>query len=368
MRRLRFIAQKELYHILRDARSLTIVMVMPVMMTFLYGYAVNMDIENVVLAIVDYDQTMESRELARRLYGSTYFSKADTEVDHRDPARILRSGKAHAVLIIRPGFAGALGKGKSFSLGLIVDGSDNNMSAAVANYSNQLLQRFLSDRLDPKADLPGIVVSPRVLYNPDLKSSHFFVPALVAIILLMISALLTSVTIAREKETGTMEQLLTAPIKPTEILLGKILPYVVVALVDGALVLVFAKVIFGVPFVGSHLLLLGFGLIYISASLSIGILISSLVKTQQVAMMFAVMTTMLPSVMLSGFIFVIKNMPVVLQLLSYIVPAKYFVIIIRGIMLKGAGLGILAGQGLSLLLLMAVVVAAASRKFSTRVA
>jgi ABC-2 type transport system permease protein len=176
------------------------------------------------------------------------------------------------------------------------------------------------------------------------------------------------VTIAREKETGTMEQLLTAPIKPIEILLGKILPYVVVALLDGILVLVFAKVIFGVPFVGSHLLLLGFGLIYIFASLSIGILISSLVKTQQVAVMFAVMSTMLPSVMLSGFIFAIKNMPIALQLLSYIIPAKYFVTIIRGIMLKGAGLEILAGQGLSLLLLMAVIMAVASRKFSTRVA
>lgn len=368
MRSLRFIAQKEFYHILRDARSLTIVLVMPVMMTFLYGYAVNMDIEDVVLSTVDYDRTVESRELAHRLYNSTYFSKPDVEVDYRDPARILRSGKAHAVLIIKPGFARALQRGESFSLGLIVDGSDNNMSAAVQNYSNQLLQQFLIDRLDPNVHLPGIVISPRILYNPDLQSSHFFVPALIAIILLMISALLTSVTIAREKETGTMEQLLTAPIKPIEILLGKILPYVVVALLDGILVLVFAKVIFGVPFVGSHLLLLGFGLIYISASLSIGILISSLVKTQQVAMMFAGMTTMLPSVMLSGFIFAIKNMPIALQLLSYIIPAKYFVTIIRGIMLKGAGLEVLVGQGLSLLLLMAVIMAVASRKFSTRVA
>jgi ABC-2 type transport system permease protein len=343
MRSLRFIAQKEFYHILRDARSLTIVLLMPVMMTFLYGYAINMDVEDVILSTVDYDQTMESRELARRLYNSTYFSKPDVDVDYHDPKRILRSGKAHAVLVIKPGFAGALQRGESFSLGLIVDGSDNNMSAAVQNYSNQLLQQFLVDRLDPNVHLPGIVISPRVLYNPDL-------------------------TIAREKETGTMEQLLTAPIKPIEILLGKILPYVVVALLDGILVLVFAKVIFGVPFVGSHLLLLGFGLIYISASLSIGILISSLVETQQVAMMFAAMTTMLPSVMLSGFIFAIKNMPIALQLLSYIIPAKYFVTIIRGIMLKGAGLEVLAGQGLSLLLLMAVVVVVASRKFSTRVA
>lgn len=367
MRRLRFIAQKEFYHILRDVRSLTIVLLMPIMMTFLYGYAINMDTEDIALSIVDYDQTTESRELVHRIYNSRYFSKPDDKVDYRDPEQILRSAQAHAVLIVKSGFARALQRHEPFSLGLIVDGSDNNVSAAIQNYSSQLLLQFLADQLYPKVHLPGITVSPRVLYNPDLKSSHFFVPALVAIILLMISALLTSVTIAREKETGTMEQLLTAPIKPIEILLGKTLPYVVIALLDGIIVLIFARLIFGVPFVGSHLLLLGFGLIYISASLSIGILISSLVKTQQVAMMFAAVTTLLPSVMLSGFIFAIKNMPTALQLLSYIIPAKYFVTIIRGIMLKGAGLNVLAGQGLWLLLLMAIVMAVASRKFSTRV-
>ncbi len=367
MRRLRFIAQKEFYHVLRDARSLTIVILMPIMMTFLYGYAINMDIENIVISIVDYDRTLESRELAQRLYNSKYFSRPNETVDYHDPDQILRSGQTQAVLVIKPGFAKALHRGESFALGLVVDGSDNNTSAAVQNYSNQMLQQFLVNRLDPNTRIQGITISPQILYNPDLKSAHFFVPALVAIVLLMISALLTSLTIAREKETGTLEQLLTAPVKPIEILLGKILPYVVIAFLDGILVLIFAKVIFGVPFVGSHLLLLGFGLIYVSTSLSIGILISSLVKTQQVAGMFAVMTTMLPSVMLSGFIFAIKNMPTALQLLSYIVPAKYFVTIIRGIMLKGAGLSLLAGQGLSLLLLMAVMILVASRKFSTRV-
>ncbi|MFH1374287.1 MAG: ABC transporter permease [bacterium] len=363
MHRLRFIARKEFYHILRDPRSLTIVLLMPVMMTFLYGYAVNMDIEEVVLSVVDHDRTGASADLIRCFYSSTSFVPSETEIDPRDPQRILRAGQAHAVLVIKPGFDRALTQGKRFSLGLIVDGSDNNMSAAVQSYCERMLQRFLTDRLDPGVRLPGVVIAPQVLYNPDLKSSHFFVPALVAIILMMIAALLTSVTLAREKETGTMEQLLTAPVKPIEVLLGKILPYVVVALADGILVLTFARIIFGVPFVGSHLLLLGFGLIYIATSLSIGILISSLVKTQQVAAMLAVMTTMLPSVMLSGFIFAIKNMPTALQLLSSIVPARYFVTIIRGIMLKGAGLEVLAGQGMFLLLLMVLMVSVAARRF-----
>jgi ABC-2 type transport system permease protein len=368
MHRFRFIARKEFYHILRDVRSLTIVLAMPLMMTFLYGYAINMDVENVVISVQDFDKTDESRELIQRLYSSTYFSEPQSQVDYHDPQQSFRSGQTQAILVIKSGFAQALRRKDPFSLGLIIDGSDNNTAAAIQNYSNLLLQEYLIEQLEPRTSLPGITISPRVFYNPDLESSHFFVPALVALILLMISALLTSVTIAREKETGTMEQLLTAPVKSHEILLGKILPYVGLALLDGIFVLVFARLIFGVPFVGSHLLLLGFGLIYISASLSIGILISALVKTQQVAMMLAMVTTLLPSVMLSGFVFAIKNMPLVLQMLSYIIPARYFVTIIRGIMLKGAGLDVLAVQGLSLVILMAIMMAIAARKFSTRVA
>ncbi len=366
--RLRFIAKKEFYHVLRDARSLTIVMLMPVMMTFLYGYAINMDVENVVLAVADFDHSVESRALIERLFCSNSFSRPASPVDVRDPEEILRTGSAQAVLVIRPGFSEALNRGEEFRLGLIIDGSDNNVSAAIQNYTFQLLQQYLIDRAGPGRVLSGLRLAPRVLYNPDLQSSHFFVPALVALILLMVSALLTSVTIAREKETGTLEQLLTAPVRPIEILLGKILPYVVIALLDGVFVLVFARVVFGVPFVGSHLLLLGFGLVYVSAALSIGILISSLVKTQQVAMMLAVVTTLLPSVMLSGFIFAIKNMPSFLRVLSYVVPARYFVTIIRGIMLKGAGLEVLVVQGLLLATLTVLMVAVASRAFSTRVA
>ncbi|MEA3297355.1 MAG: ABC transporter permease [candidate division Zixibacteria bacterium] len=365
---MKHIALKEFHHILRDARSLVIVLAMPVMMTFLYGYAINMDIENVVIGIVDHDRTPESRELIGCFYNSTYFSKPDREIDETDFEKSFREEVTNAILIIKPGFGRALKRHENISLGLLIDGSDNNLAVAVQNYSQQALARFQLDRLPPGVELPGVGISPQVLYNPDLQSSHFVVPGLVAIILLMISALLTSITIAREKETGTMEQLLTAPVRPVEILIGKILPYIVIALLDGVLVLVFAKLIFGVPFVGSYLLLLAFGLIYVTTALSIGILISSLVKTQQIAMMFAITTTMLPSVMLSGFIFAIKNMPSFLQLLSRIIPATYFLTIIRGIMLKGASLEVLAVHGAFLLLLMALMMTIAAKKFNTRIA
>jgi ABC-2 type transport system permease protein len=216
-------------------------------------------------------------------------------------------------------------------------------------------------------ELPGVVISQQVLYNPDLKSSHFFVPGLIASILMMISALLTSITIAREKETGTMEQLLTAPVTPVQIILGKVLPYIGLALLDGVLVILFARFHFGVPFVGSVGLLFFFGVIYVIAALSIGILISTLVRTQQVAMMAAQLTTMLPSVMLSGFIFEIKNMPQVLQYVSYIVPARYFLLIIRGIMLKGSSLSVLWTEAIFLIVLTLILLTIAARKFELKI-
>jgi ABC-2 type transport system permease protein len=212
-----------------------------------------------------------------------------------------------------------------------------------------------------------VAISYQVMYNPDLQSSHFFVPGLVAVILMMISALLTSMTIAREKESGTLEQLLTTPAKPREILIGKLLPYVAIAFTDGILVVLFARLLFGVPFVGSHLLLLGFGLIYVIAALSLGILISSFSSTLQEATLLAQLTTMLPSVMLSGFIFAIKNMPLVLRLISHVVAARFFIVIIRGIMLKGAGLQVLAIQGGALILLSLILLTIAIQAFKAKV-
>ena len=368
MRKIHFIARKEMYHILRDPRSLAIVLAMPVLMTFLYGFAINMDIENIKLAVLDYDQTTQSHEAVEAFYASTYFSPPEAAVDPADPEKILRAARAHAVLVIQPGYGKAVQTGREFTLGMYVDGADNTIAAAVQNYSQGVLRTELRSQLPAGQELAGIQISQQVLYNPDLKSSQFFVPGLIALILVMISALLTSITIAREKETGTMEQLLTAPVTPVQILIGKILPYIAIALIDGLLIVVLARLLFDVPFVGSHLLMLGLSLIYIGASLALGILISSLVTTQQVAMMMALVTTMLPSVMLSGFIFAIENMPVVLKGISHIVPARYFVTIIRGVMLKGADIEVLVPQAGALLLLMLVLLTIAAKKFQIRVA
>lgn len=367
MGKIGFIARKEMYHILRDPRSLIIIFAMPVLMTFLYGFAINLDIENVNLAIMDFDRTPESRDLTQDFYESTYFSPPSDSLDYHDPEQILRRREASGILIIRDGFGEAVKNQRAFSLGLMVDGSDNLLAAAVQAYSHGVLGEYLKDQVPPNVALPGITVSKDILFNPDLKSSHFFVPAIVAIILIMISALLTSITIAREKETGTMEQLLVAPVSPRQIILGKVLPYILIAFIDGMLVILFAKLTFGVPFEGSFLLLMFFTAIYVSASLSVGILVSSMVKTQQVAMMLALVITMLPSIMLSGFIFAVRMMPVPLQVISTIVPATYYITATRGILLKGSNLHDLGLQAVVLLGLMAVLILIATKRFNTRV-
>ncbi|MEP0829309.1 MAG: ABC transporter permease [bacterium] len=367
MDKIRYIAIKELRHILRDPRSLIIAILMPILMTFLYGYAINLDIKNIKLAVLDFDKSFESRELVGYFYNSDYFLKSKAAPDLYDPEKILKTGDANAVLVIPHGFADAVASREDFELGLTVDGADANMSAATSSYSSMALMRFIEAKLPHGMEIPGVKLSTQVLYNPDLKSSHFFVPGLIAVILMMISALLTSITIAREKETGTMEQLLTAPVTPRQLIIGKVIPYIGLALLDGILILLFAVFHFGVPFNGSILLMLFFGVIYIIAALSIGIFISTLVKTQQLAMMAAQLVTVLPSVMLSGYIFEIKNMPQILQYLTYIVPAKYFLIIIRGIMLKGADFTILWVQGSFLILLTIFLLTVATKKFSLKI-
>jgi ABC-2 type transport system permease protein len=367
MRKIRFISEKEVRHILRDQRSLIIAILMPILMTFLYGYAINLDVKNIKIAILDFDNTTESRELASRFYNSGYFQRPVTNPSVSGPERTLKAGDADAILTIQQGFAKAVHSRNSYELGLLIDGADANLAAASTSFSNILVNRYLQGKLPAGFQVPGVVLSQEVLYNSDLKSAYFFVPGLIAVILMMISALLTSVTIAREKETGTMEQLLTSPVTPRQIIIGKVLPYIFLAIGDGILVIIFARIVFGVPFVGSYLLLLFFGLIYVIAALSLGILISTIAATQQLAMMAAQLITMLPSVMLSGYIFEIKNMPKALQLISSLLPARYFIQIIRGIMLKGSGIHVLWGQAAPLIAITMVLLFAAARNFKLKI-
>lgn len=378
MPKIKYIAIKEFRHILRDPRSLLIAILMPILMTLLYGYAVNLDIKNIKLAVLDYDTSSPSRELLNNFYTSGYFLPPSEEVTLVDPERILKSGQANAVLIIPPGFAEAIGEikvnpaalfdeGDAYRLGIVIDGSDANVAAAASSYAGIIVQQSLKQNLPPGLEIPGVAISQQVLYNPDLKSPYFFVPGLIAIILMMISAMLTSITITREKETGTMEQLLTSPVTPQQIIIGKVLPYVFLAMLDGILILTFGVLHFGVPFIGSLLLLFVFMTIYVIAALSIGVLISTLAHTQQIAMMAAILVTVLPSVMLSGFIFEIKMMPDFLQSVTYIIPARYFVLSIRAIMLKGAGVVELWPQATALVVMTLILLGISSKRFKLKI-
>ncbi len=366
MNRIGQIALKEIRHILRDTRSLIIAILMPILMTFLYGYAINLDIKNIKLAIFDFDHTRASRQLAESFYNSGYFVRADAQPSLSSPETVFKQGKAHAILTILPGFEEALQSAKPFEIGLLVDGADANLAAATTSYSRIILHRLLEETL-PHENMPFVNLSQLVLYNPDLKSSHFFVLGIIAVILMLISALLTSLTIAREKETGTMEQLLTTPVRPYEIIIGKVIPYIALAALDGFLVWGFGIFHFGIPMNGSIALLSAFGVIYVIAALSIGILVSTLVKTQQVAMLTTFVTTMMPSVLLSGFAFEIRNMPKFLQIITYAVPARYFVSTIRSIMLKGSGIGVLWHQALGLGVISLVLLTLAIKKFEIKV-
>lgn len=335
--RITAIVRKEFIHIVRDRRSLVIVFLLPVVMVLLYGYAISFDIKELKLGILDQDRTAASREFIRQLTSSNYF-KVTTELQRRaDIEKALLQQEAVAALVIPVNFGVTIQINPETQVQLIVDGSNSNTATIVMNYLKTFCMLY-SLKQNTQILPVTLDLTPRVWYNPDMKSDDFIVPGLVAIIMMLICALLTSITIARERETGTMEQILVSPIRPAEIIFGKIAPYVLLALLDALVVVFIGTIIFAVPFRGDPLLFLIFCVTYVYASLSLGVFISARSKSQQVAMMMALLATILPSVLLSGFIFPILSMPFVLQVISYLVPAKYFLIIIRGIMLKGLGI------------------------------
>jgi len=355
------ISRKEFLHIIHDPRSLLIIFAMPVIQLTMFGYALNLEIQNINLAVIDQARTPLSRDLIRQFSGSPFFSVFYYTGKYSTIEQIFLSRTARAVLIIEKDFDRHYQQNFYTPVQLLLDGSDPNAATLIKNYCNTVLMEF-NQRISGPLPLP-IEVKPRIWYNPDLKSAYFFVPGLVALLLVMISALLTSITITREKEMGTMEQILVSPVRPLEIILGKVLPYILIAFLEAILILALGMLLFNVPFIGDAVLLLLLSVLYIITALSLGLMISTLVNTQQVAMMMALVITLLPTIMLSGFIFPVRSMPVILQYISYIVPAKYFLVIIRGIMLKGNTIGQLLPQVLFLLIMSLILLSSALRKF-----
>ena len=366
IKRIIAIIKKEMRHILRDPRTLIIVFVMPVIMVLFFGYALNMDVKHIPIGIIDNDNTPESRKIIHYFSASEYFDIKTYLSSTKEVSSLFQKRKIKAAIVIPDGFGKNRTKNPASQLQLLVDGSDPTFGNATVNFSNAIITSITLDNFNAQNLMP-IEVRERFLYNPDLKGATFIIPGLVAVILMMLCALLTSITISREKETGTMDVLLVSPIRPMEIIVGKVIPYVGLSFLDAIFILVFAKVAFNIPFKGDVGLLLGFSILFIYCALGIGLFISSVAPTQQVAMMAALVTTIMPSILLSGFIFPIFSMPTPIRAITYIVPAKYFMNIIRGILLKSSSFGILKSQALFLVLLGTFFLLIATARFKTRV-
>lgn len=360
MKRIWPIFWKEFLHILRDPRTLASILIIPILMMFLFAYALTFDVKHIRLAVHDADMTKESRRLIDAFQASKYFQVIQSSRSLNELNELISQGQVKVGLDIPRGFSDRLKSGRPATVGIIIDGSDPIIARAAYGYTSSISQTSVGK--------PLLSARPRVLYNPDLTSINFIVPGLIALFLMMIPAVLTSIAIVREKERRTVEQIIVSPVKPLELMVGKILPYLLIASFDALLISLVGTLWFGVPFRGSVLLLISLTLLYMVATLSIGIFISTMAETQQVAQMAAFLLTMLPSFLLSGFVFPVSSMPKVLQYVSYLVPARYYLVILRGIFLKGVGMMALWPEALSLAVFALILMTVSSLRFRKRLA
>lgn len=363
------VARKELLHILRDRRALVVMFLIPVVQLFLLGYAATTDIRHLRTAVLDADRTAQSRDLIAAYRASNYFDIVAYVGSEEELARWMDRGIVRAGLLIPAGFGADVAAGRSATVAVVIDGSDPNVANTVLAAAQQVglahSLRLIEHRIGTSAGLTPLEVRPRVWYNPQMRSANFMIPGLVAMILFLLTSLLTALSIVRERERGTIEQLMVTPIRPIEMVVGKIIPYVAVAFFDVLEVLAIAVFWFRVPIQGSLLLLLALLALSMVTSLGIGIFISSVASTQQEAMLL-VWFTLLPSIFLSGFFFPIEAMPKFLQAVSYAVPLRYMLVIIRGIILKGVGVTILAEQVAALAIFGVGMMGIAAARFRKR--
>ena len=342
------VSRKEFIHIIRDPRSLGMSIAIPMLLLLLFGYALTLDVDNVPLVVWDQDGSQASRGFISLFTGSRYFSLKEYVRNYRELELAVDSGKALVALVIPRGFAGKIESSREAPVQLIVDGSDSNTATIAMGYADVVAMSYSQDvalaqirRLGGTELAPPLDVRPRVWFNPDLQSKNYIIPGLIAVIMMIIAALLTSLTVAREWERGTMEQLISTPVKGRELILGKLLPYFAIGMFDVLLAVLTGKFLFQVPLRGNVALLFAMAAIFLAGALSLGMLISIVTKSQLLASQLAMVTTFLPAFLLSGFMFAISNMPQAIQLVTYLIPARYFVALLKGIYLKGIGLHIL---------------------------
>jgi ABC-2 type transport system permease protein len=382
-RRTRAVARKELLHVVRDPQSLTAALVQPFIMLLLFGWALSMDVDHIPTIVYDHDHSPESRDLIRDFSGSRYFTILDTVNSYGPIERAIDTRKCLLAVVIPDDFAKNMQTGKEAQVQLLIDGSDSNTAAialgyaegVVGSYSQQVTvatmrMRSTSTSRQSGASSPsgGVEVRARVWYNPDLLSGNFIVPGLIAVILMVIAANLGSLTIAREWENGTMEQLLSTPVRPSELALGKLGAYFLIGVADMIMCLLMGMYGFNVPLKGSLTLLMVSSCIFLFGALGMGIMISAMNRTQLTAYQMGTLTSFLPAFLLSGFIYSIGNMPRIIQAVALVVPARYFMNIARGVFLKGIGLRVLWFDFLLLVVYGVIVFYFATRKLRQKVA
>ncbi len=375
LRRLVAVARKECLHVLRDPRSMALGIAIPMLLLVLFGYALTLDVDNVPLIVWDQDNTPASRDLISRFRGSRYFSLIGSVDNNRQLVDAIDSGQTMGALVIPFDFERCVETGRDVAVQLVVDGSDANTATLAISYADAVVQSYsqnaivqrIERTLGTKMRVP-LDVEPRVWFNPQLESKNYIIPGLIAVIMMIIGALLTSLTIAREWERGTMEQLISTPVKGNELILGKLVPYFAIGMLDVLIAVLMGDFLFDVPMRGDLVLLFAVAAIFLAGAMGMGMLISIAMKNQLLASQVAMTATFLPSFLLSGFMFAIANMPEPIQVVTYLVPARYFVSLLKGIYLKGVGCQILAGEIVLLAVYGVVVLLIANIRFKKKLA
>ena len=367
------IIRKEFIHILRDPRSLAMAIAMPILLIFLFGSSLSLDVDNVPLVVWDQSRTSDSREFIGRFTSSRYFGLTGYVLSYEEIEKAIDKREAVLALVIPHEFGRKVESGRAADVQLIVDGSDANTATIALGYAKAVTDGYTSSLLIKAAQQRGakavsipLEAKPRVWFNQNMQAKNYIIPGLIAVIMMVIAALLTSLTIAREWENGTMEQLITTPLKPLELIMGKLIPYFLIGIFDVLLAVLMGQYLFEVPLRGNAALVFGMAAIFLPGALSMGILISILTRSQLLASQLAMVLTFLPSFLLSGFMYSIANMPVMIQGLTYMVPSRFFVAILKSIYLKGAGLAIILAEAAILLMFAIILLAAANIKLKKR--
>ncbi len=358
--------KKEFYHIFRDRRTLIILFGMPIAQVLLFGFVITNEIKNVKIAILDHSKDEITKQITNKILASEYFILDKNLSSDKEIENIFKAGNVKEILIFENNFAKKLETEGTANIQIITDATDPNTANLIVSYTSAIILNY-SNHLNIQNNLPmQIQTKTRMLYNPELKSVFMFVPGIMAMILMLISAIMTSISITREKEMGTMEVLLVSPLKPAQIIIGKVMPYVILSFINAVTIILLGMYVFGMPIQGSIPLLLAENILFILLALSLGILISTTTDNQQAAMMKSMFGLLLPTILLSGFIYPIENMPAALQIVANLMPPRWFIIIIKNIMLKGTSFAFVWKETLILIAFTGFFLALSIKKFQIR--